>query len=157
MADGLLLSFSLAGDLTVLVLPEPEAPNATGERCNQLWQSTCWECFVAENDSPVYWEINLSPSHHWNVYHFTGYRQGMSVPPLPPPVIRSWSKKGLYRLDAVIAGLPVARNKASWRLGLSAVLAAKDGEKAYFALVHPGEKPDFHHPESFLYNFPSEE
>jgi len=149
-ADGLMLSFSLTGDLTALVLPEPEAPGSTGKRRDQLWQSTCWECFLAQANFPAYWEINLSPSHHWNVYHFTDYRQGMSAPPLSPPVICSWRGNGCYRLDAVVAGLPVVGDQASWRLGLSAVLAGQDGGKEYFALAHPGEKPDFHHRDGFI-------
>jgi len=150
-AGGLSLSFCLRGDLTTLVLPEP----ATGFRRDSLWQSTCWECFVARTDSPEYFEINLSPSHHWNVYHFTGYRQGMSAPPLPPPVIRSWRGNGCYRLDALVAGLPVVGDQASWRMGLSAVLAGQDGGKGYFALAHPGEKPDFHHRDGFVFRLKS--
>jgi hypothetical protein len=148
--DGLALSFFLTGNCAALVLPPPKAPEATGERRSQLWQSTCWECFAARENSPEYFEINLSPSHHWNVYHFTGYRQGMGAPPLPPPVIRSWRGNGWYRLDAVITGLPVA--DANWRLGLSAVLETTDGAKEYFALVHPSEKPDFHHRDGFIFS-----
>jgi hypothetical protein len=34
-------------------------------------------------------------------------------------------------------------------LALSAVLAAATGEKSYWALVHSGDKPDFHHPAGF--------
>jgi hypothetical protein len=145
-ASGLSLSFYLRGDLTTLVLPPP----TTGFRRDSLWQSTCWECFLAKRNSPEYFEINLSPTHDWNVYHFTAYRQGMSAPPLPPPVIRSWRKDDWYRLDALVAGLPMTGDKANWRLGLSAVLAGQDGGKAYFALAHPGEKPDFHHPGGFI-------
>jgi len=157
VANGLALSFSLTGDLTTLLLPEPEMPDATGERCDQLWQSTCWECFLAEENSPRYWEINLSPTHHWNVYHFTGYRQGMSAPPLPPPLIQSWRKNGWYRFDALVTGLPITGDKASWRLNLAAVLAGQDGAKGYFALAHPGEKPDFHHRDGFIFSLkPSE-
>jgi len=157
VANGLALSFSLTGDLTTLLLPEPEISDATGERCDQLWQSTCWECFLAEENSPGYFEINLSPTHHWNVYHFTGYRQGMSAPPLPPPLIQSWRKNGWYRFDALVTGLPITGDKASWRLNLAAVLAGQNGAKAYFALAHPGEKPDFHHRDGFIFSLkPSE-
>ncbi|HBT97572.1 MAG TPA: hypothetical protein DEB25_08075 [Desulfobulbaceae bacterium] len=150
-ASGLALSFSLSGDRSTLVLPPPDATDSIGERRDQLWQSTCWECFAAQANTPGYFEINLSPSHHWNVYHFTGYRQGMSAPPLPPPVIHSRREHDYYRLDALIRDLPVREeNKTTWRLNLAAVLAKNDGGKEYFALAHPGEKPDFHHPDGFI-------
>jgi hypothetical protein len=34
--------------------------------------------------------------------------------------------------------------------GLSCVLDHLDGQKSYWALVHPGPQPDFHHSDSFL-------
>jgi len=32
---------------------------------------------------------------------------------------------------------------------LSAVIEATDGSLSYWALEHPADKPDFHHPDSF--------
>ena len=32
-------------------------------------------------------------------------------------------------------------------LALSAVIEAIDGAKTYWALAHPSDKPDFHHPD----------
>ena len=43
-----------------------------------------------------------------------------------------------------------------WRLGLSAVIEALNGEKSYWALAHPPEKPDFHHPDSFTLDLSAE-
>jgi hypothetical protein len=37
----------------------------------------------------------------------------------------------------------------TWELGLSAVLEENDGTKSYWALAHPGDKPDFHAPGCF--------
>jgi len=153
-AGGLNLSFVLCGDQAAfaqLVVPSPTVPDAAGERRNHLWQSTCLECFVADTRTPGYFEINLSPAHHWNVYHFSNYRQGMTAPPVPPPTLHAWRDDGLYRLDALFTGLPLVADPAHWRLGLSAVLAGTDGEKGYFALVHPGVQPDFHHPNGFVF------
>jgi len=155
-AGKLALSFSLTGDqaaLAKLVLPPPAVPDACGQRRDHLWQSTCWECFVAEANAPGYFEINLSPTHHWNIYHFTSYRQGMSAVFAPPPIIHSRRGDSFYQLDALIT-LPLTEypaNLTNWRLGLSAVLAGADGETGYFALSHPGEKPDFHHVDGFIF------
>jgi len=106
---------------------------------------------------PGYFEINLSPAHHWNVYHFTGYRQGMTTVPLPPPSFHSRRQDDCYQLDALIAGLPLTgvsanlSNLGNWRLGLAAVLAGTDGGKGYFALAHPRAQPDFHHADGFVF------
>lgn len=40
------------------------------------------------------------------------------------------------------------------RLGLSAVIEGVDGAISYWALVHPSDKPDFHHPDSFVLDLP---
>jgi len=34
--------------------------------------------------------------------------------------------------------------------GLSVILKEKSGVMAYWAVKHPSEKPDFHHPDSFF-------
>ena len=160
---GLALSFSLVGDIAALILPAPTASEASGERRDHLWQSTCWECFLVAahtSSSPGYFEINLSPAHHWNVYHFTDYRQGMTSVPVPPPSFYSRRQDDFYQLDALITGLPLATDAAgfadlaslaNWRLGLAAVLATTDGGTGYLALTHPGTKPDFHHPDGFIF------
>lgn len=35
-------------------------------------------------------------------------------------------------------------------VGVSCVLEHNGGEKSYWALSHPGQQPDFHHPDSFV-------
>ena len=43
---------------------------------------------------------------------------------------------------------------ADGRLGLSVVIETLDGAISYWALAHPSEKPDFHHPDSFILTLP---
>ena len=50
-------------------------------RRDRLWEETCFEFFLAVKNSPRYWEFNLSPAGHWNVYRFADYRQGMQEEP----------------------------------------------------------------------------
>jgi hypothetical protein len=38
---------------------------------------------------------------------------------------------------------------APWRLGLSAVIEDRSGQKSYWALAHPPGRPDFHHEDCF--------
>jgi hypothetical protein len=48
----------------------------------------------------------------------------------------------LARLSPAYADAPLV-------MGVSAVIVARDGSRSYWALVHPAEKPDFHHPDAF--------
>jgi hypothetical protein len=68
----------LSGDLQQLRLPEPvEEP----QRLDELWTSTCLECFLARPADEGYWELNVSPAGHWNLYRLDGYRQGLRPEP----------------------------------------------------------------------------
>ena len=71
----LVLHYEIRGDLEALSLP---GPAANPGRLDGLWHETCLEFFLAPPDSPRYWEFNLSPAGHWNVYRFRDYRQGMT-------------------------------------------------------------------------------
>ncbi len=42
------------------------------------------------------------------------------------------------------------------KLGLSVVIEDVDGNLTYWALAHPSDKPDFHHPDSFVLTLPPE-
>lgn len=35
-------------------------------------------------------------------------------------------------------------------VGMCCVLEHRNGEKSYWALSHPGQQPDFHHPDGFV-------
>jgi len=41
-----------------------------------------------------------------------------------------------------------------WLAGLSAVIEEPTGAISYWALAHPSDKPDFHHPDSFILELP---
>ena len=96
----LVLRYELRGDLEALSLPGPAAHPG---RLDGLWQETCLEFFLAPPDSPRYWEFNLSPAGHWNVYRFRDYRQGMTeaaaFTALPFSVLREPASLRLYRGD----------------------------------------------------------
>lgn len=78
----------LSGDLRQLRLPEAvEEP----QRLDALWTSTCLECFLARPAQESYWELNLSPAGHWNLYRLEGYRQGLR----PEPAIQRLSSQRL--------------------------------------------------------------
>jgi hypothetical protein len=137
-------------------LPTSRSPTELS-RTDGLWEHTCCEAFIAFEGG--YCEFNLSPSGDWAFYRFTGYRAGATDPEIVPPVVQAHRHGDLWQLQAHIdlSGLPFLRHDRPWRMGLSAVMETKDGEKTYWALAHPSDKPDFHHPDSFALVLPAPE
>ena len=141
------MHYMLHGRMEELVIPEPAA---TPVRKNGLWEETCFEVFLGVKDSPAYWEINLSPAGHWNIYRFADYRQGMREETALEPVLFSVQTRphclfGTLEIDlAKVLGAdqPV-------ELGFSAIIQHRDGKVTYWALSHLGPQPDFHRREGF--------
>ncbi len=140
--------YELRGNLKAVALPLPAARPA---RRHGLWEDTCFEFFLAEEKAEGYWEVNLSPAGHWNVYRFDAYRQGMQEEPaiaaLPFTVQR---EADVFRLEVTmdLGGL-IPADKAL-EAGLAAVIKGQDGSMSYWALTHPGPHPDFHRREAFI-------
>ena len=124
-------------------------------RQDRLWEETCFELFLGTADSGEYWEINLSPSGHWNVYRFTGYREGMreetAITSLPFD-LRRGPEALLLAVEIGIGSIvPAGKGLAA---AVAAVIATIDGGKSHWALVHPGPRPDFHRREGFALTLP---
>ena len=131
----------------VLVPPASAAPR----RSYDLWNSTCFEVFLAEPGAEPYWEVNLAPSGDWNLFRLSGYRQGLTPEPainaLPFVVERAGGGLDLMvTLD--LGALPLAGRPLE--LAVTAVVELQDGEILYWALDHPGEQADFHRRDGFL-------
>lgn len=147
-AGELLAVFVLAGATERLQLPEP-AP--APERRDGLWQTTCLECFLALPDDPGYWELNVSPAGHWNLYRLTAYRQGLRPEPDGAALrLSRRSTPGRLEMSAQLALPPALASAAGLRLGVSAVIETGDGLLSYWALSHAADQPDFHRRETFL-------
>jgi hypothetical protein len=120
---------------------------AEPRRRDKLWQTTCFEVFVEADDG--YWEYNLSPSSEWAVYRFESYRKGMKEAEEFAASSGTRFENYWSLLRAQLRLPPAAR-----RLGFSAVIEDTDGAISYWALTHPSDKPDFHHPDSFVLEIP---
>ena len=148
--DGESLKFAFAVDCNLdgLVIPPPRPKRRT----SRLWEHTCFEAFIRFDGEPSYFEFNFSPSGEWAAYSFRGYRDGgpFDDEGLSPEIVIGCAPNRIA-LDAVVRmdRLPVFRPGARLRLGLSAVIEDNDGKLSYWALKHPADKPDFHHPDSF--------
>ena len=146
-SQALVLSFLLQGNLDDFVLP----PAAKQTRCDNLWQSTCFEMFWAEEGKKNYWELNLAPTGGWNVYAFTDYRTGMRQEErVGEPLIEIKHTEERFSLTAELRIGNLHPNNAPLRVGVSGVLKHRDSRLSYWALAHPEDKPDFHAPQTFL-------
>lgn len=149
-ADTLRVTYRMSGPIHLLNLPVMcNAPTRT----NGLWESTCLECFIGGRTAAAYWEFNLSPAGHWNVYRFDSYRQGMR----PEEAFKALPLEISTRRDTMRLALNIDLKKMKLagqpiRLAISAVLV-EAGLKSYWALTHEGDKPDFHNPKCFLLAF----
>jgi hypothetical protein len=144
----LAIRYALRGPLALLALPSAAVRPA---RRHALWEETCFELFLAPCDRPEYWEFNLSPAGHWNVFHFDSYRQGMTAAPawaaLPLAVQRRPQELLLsLEFDLSVIIPPDTPLEAA----VAAVLQSADGGLSYWALTHHGSRPDFHRRDSFI-------
>jgi hypothetical protein len=144
----LAIRYDLRGDLAALVIPAAAAMPA---RRPGLWEETCCEFFLGIKDAPRYWEFNLSPAGHWNVYRFAGYRQGMgeetALTSLPVNVRR---RPDSLRLELELDVGAIVSADQPLMVGIAAVIKLTGGELTYWALTHPGPAADFHRRDSFL-------
>jgi hypothetical protein len=133
--------YRLTGDLSRLAIPDRAHP----QRAERLWEHTCFEAFIAPASAGRYFELNFSPSTHWAAYELDGYRQGMRPLALTnPPSIAVAKAAGELSVTASVELGALSDAPWPWRIGLTAVVEDRAGGRAYFALEHPRDKPDFH-------------
>jgi hypothetical protein len=149
-ADRLALSYLVTGNMSDIRMP----PVMASERSDELWRHTCFEAFVRASSGPGYYEFNFAPSTQWAAYRFSSYRSGMCVAAeVSAPTIETQSSSDRYTMQVSLElnRLPELPRNALWRLGLSALIEDTGGRMAYWALVHPPGKPDFHHADCFAH------
>ena len=142
--DDLVLSYRLTGPVDLVLMPG----GTPGDHRDGLWRTTCFEAFLQPKGAGAYFEFNFAPAGEWAAYSFTAPREGMAPLEISPPEIRVERADDCLTLEASFR--PPAC--AVFNVGLTAVIESIDGEISWWALAHPSEKPDFHHPDSFLYD-----
>jgi hypothetical protein len=162
----LALHYRVEGDLDELRWPASRASAHT----DGLWQHTCFEAFVKHGNARAYLELNFSPSSEWAAYSFDDYRTGMQPrkPRHPPEITTAQRGDGSLEMDVSVDldGLFAKRARADarraspektnrLRLSVAAVLEDRRGHLSYWALAHPSERPDFHHPDAFVFWLPA--
>ena len=127
-------------------------------RKDELWRSTCFECFLSYDELPQYFEFNFSPDGYWQSYQFSNYRGDRQ---LTTNLILSKSEidykinqtRITVNLEYVVPQFVTKTlSKKSLSLGLSVILQDLNDQQHYFSLEHNSEiKPDFHDPKSHLF------
>lgn len=111
------------------------------------------EMFLRMPGHEDYAEMNFSPSSCWAAYRFSAYREGMANLAAEPPAIRLDAGDDHVALEAELV-LPAGFRHDSVTVALAAVVEETDGAKTYWALQHPGDRPDFHHKDCFALTLP---
>lgn len=164
-SDGLALRYELCADLSALRVPQPIPHGATEKPADGLWRHTCFEAFVRQEGAAAYREFNFSPSGQWAHYRFSAERisaldtapepsSGLQAPrPLPAPRLQVERHPDRLVLLATLLpdALPDPSINRRLRLALSAVVEDSTGRLSYWALHHPLDRPDFHHPAGFVH------
>jgi hypothetical protein len=144
-AERIALSYAMRADLQALQIP---ATTRSG-RADGLWRHTCVEAFVRAAGEAQYWELNFSPSSEWAVYRFSGYRAGMQAVEAVSPNVTVHRHDGTLLIDAALT-LAELDPIDNLDIGLTAVVEERSGQLSYWALAHPGAKPDFHDARGFV-------
>ena len=118
-------------------------------RRDEIWQSTCLEVFVGRVDRDAYFELNLCPSGDWNIYAFDKYRSGMRpADQIEAPLIRIDRELGgdvlAWQGRLRGGGFRDLLSAPGLVMNATAVMEYRTGAREFWALAHPGEKPDFH-------------
>jgi hypothetical protein len=144
----LTISYLVTGAVENLAIPSSAHQPI---RKDGLWEETCFEFFLGVPDSPNYWEFNLSPAGHWNVYRFEDYRHGMQEENL----FDSLSFQTEVQPDAFSLALELDLAKLlpeeqTLEVAISTVIKPKKGTPSYWALTHAGSEADFHRRDCFV-------
>ncbi|MDP2015975.1 DOMON-like domain-containing protein [Hydrogenophaga sp.] len=143
-SEGLRLVYTVSGNTTGLRIPPTTAPGSA----DGLWQHTCLEAFVAAEGDVAYREFNFSPSGQWAVYRFASERVRDTTTPdaVKLPTTHAVITPTQLTLTAHLPWSALPRHATTLCIALSAVIEEANGHLSYWALQHPRERPDFHHP-----------
>lgn len=142
---GLQLVYEVAGHCTTLRIPP--ATQLRGPT-DGLWRNTCLEAFLAVEGDSAYREFNFSPSGQWAMYSFASerVRTHPDIDITMQPAIQRHASCEQLTLTALLPWSALPLRGTPLCIGLSAVMEEATGQLSFWALQHPCERPDFHHP-----------
>ena len=142
----LMLDYQILGDLSHYHFPQ----KTKQERADELWKETTFELFIAPLNSDEYWEINISPSTQWNMYHFTSYKEGMKASNIISlPSIKTYEYQNEYRLSFKSI-IPKEYFDRVFSINLCVILLDQKGERHFYSIERRKRLPDFHDRDTFF-------
>jgi len=141
---GLQFVYTLAGNSAAVRIPPTTEPGLA----DRLWRHTCLEVFVAVDGDSTYREFNFSPGGQWAIYSFASerVRTPLEVDAAMQPSMHIHSSSEQLTLTAHLPWTALPPRGSALCIALSAVIEEANGRLSYWALQHPCEQPDFHHP-----------
>ncbi|NNC71903.1 MAG: DOMON-like domain-containing protein [Sphingomonadaceae bacterium] len=154
--DHIAISFLAAGGMERVRWPgDNRSGHENWKRSDDLWKHSCFEAFGRAVGEPCYLETNFATSGDWAAYAFYDYREGMRRVDDIRLIQANWRVRERHAELHALLQLPRTYRDMNWELGLAAVIEERNGNKSYWALSHPTDKPDFHHPDSFTLELPA--
>jgi hypothetical protein len=136
----------LRGPLDQIRLPSP----GTLVRMDDLWRTTCFEAFLQPHGAPYYVERNVAPSYAFAAYRFDTYRSKHRDAWLEPGSVWVERSGGKTEIEVAVSfELAEPGFRGAVKAGLSCVVEDAGGRLSYWALAHPGARPDFHNADAF--------
>ncbi len=130
---------------------EKKAQTDTTTRQHELWKHTCFEIFLGRPGEAGYFELNVAPDGRWQCYQFDAERLGMRESGMlvleHANLIRTATEATLEIF--VNHGFP-PEHLTHLKTGISVVIETQSVDNSdakelhYYALLHPGSRPDFH-------------
>ena len=141
LQDNLLkLNYQIVGDLSNYHFPQ----NSKQQRADELWLDSCFELFISHPHKNEYWEINISPSTEWNIYHFTSYKEDMRVSNIiSTPTIKSYRYEHEYKLSFETIIQKENFDKLLL-INLCVILLDKKGVRNFYSMDRREGSPNFH-------------
>ncbi len=150
-SEYLTLTFDITGSVQSIQWPKRKLDQA---RQDNLWKNTCFEFFLKDKKTSIYWEFNFSPDQYFNCYQFDDYRENMQT---ERRIEQHHSKfevtadhtahfSSTVNLKKLIAECSLS----TIEIGISCVIQSRDDMISFFALNHCSKQPDFHNKDSFV-------
>ena len=139
-SNNISLHFKISGAVKKYQIPLKE----NLKRANNLWKATCFELFLANSKTQSYYEINISPTLHWNIYRLETYRaEPKELISSSKPIIEIKEDEKSYEIDFELECKELDLVEFD-QYNLAVILLNKQNEREFWAVNPVGERPDFH-------------
>lgn len=137
------VSFSVSGNLEAYQIPTKQKQ----KRDNNLWESTCFELFLANSEMDGYYELNLSPSLAWNLYYLSDYR----ATPKEVCIKNEIEIETFHNEDSLKLSCKFEMKTDVFNLyNVAVILLTQSNQRHFWSVHHRSEEADFHDKDNFM-------